>query len=360
MIKNGYYYPVEMDKHLMHTDDTGSPQGDAQIGISFGNRTAGKTVGHGIRLIERFEQHNEQGVLLARTDKQKSQDYLRKWFQNKILNVEDDDEIIQNFKKSHHLEYTQDEIKVDGKTFLSCLAISMSHEVKDTFGGTHVTNIIMDEATQGEPYLIINGRPAIERITEIWQTVARGYPNAEKLTNLIFIANISNLDNWLFNDYGLHRFISKDTKQTCQGGFFIDIVNNTNASAKIHASVMGRILEETASLASYYNAAQNNEYRDNNAFVIKRGLDFKRLKLQFKIDTQIIGVFEDGDKLHLALIRPDSRSKKLIKDITQLVEGDIYDDNTMSEWLRSLIAVGRCTFQDIQTKGAVMRYIGVT
>lgn len=358
MLKNGYYYPLEMDNHLMHIEGD-NIVGDAQIGISFGNRTAGKTVGHGIRLINRFEKYSEQAVLLARTDKQKNQDYLRKWFQNKILNVEDADGIIQTFKKSHKIEYSQDEITVDKKVFLSCLAISMSHEVKDTFGGQHVTNIIMDEATQGEPYLIINGRPAIERITEIWQTVARGYPNAEQLTNLIFIANISNLDNWLFNDYGLHRFISTDTKQTCQGGYFIDIVNNTNASAKLHASVMGKILEGTAALSGYYNAAQNNEYRDNNAFVIKRGLDFTRLKLQFIIDEQTIGAFDDGDRIHLALIRKDHRSKKLIKNLAQMQEGDIYDDSTMSEWLKNMIAIGKITFQDIQTKGAVMRYIGL-
>lgn len=359
MIKGGYYYPTEMDKHLMHRSGDGSIVGDAQVGISFGNRTAGKTVGHGVRLIERFEKYGEQCVLLTRTDKQKQQNYLEKWWRNKIFTVSDEDGIIQHFVSSHEISFTFSEMTVDGEVMCYCLPISMSHEAKDTFAGEHVTNIVMDEATQGEAALNLNGRGALERITEIWQTAARGYKDAEKLCNIIYIANISSMDNWLFNDYGLYQFVTPETKQTCQKGFYIDIVNNTNAAEKVATSVMGGIMQRSAALNEYYEAAQNNTYKDNRSFVIKRGLDFKRLKIQFEQEYLRLGVFEYDDKLHVSVIDPDARSITVVGDVMKLREDTRYDRANLRIILAEMYMAGQLTFQDIRAKGAAMRYMGL-
>lgn len=358
MIKNGYYYPVEMDKALTHLEN-GEIVGKAQVGISFGNRTAGKTVGHGIRLIDHFERAGEQAVLLAKTEKQRQAGYLEKWFRNKVLNVRDEEGVIEGFLDRHKISFTQDEMWVDSKVMCYCVPISMSHEAKDTFAGELVTTLLMDEATQGESSLVINGRSALERIMEIWQTAARGYKDAVRLCNIVYIANVSSIDSWLFNDYGLHSFVNEETKQTCQKGFFIDIVNNTAATEQLDTSIMSGIMRESNAIKEYYEAAQNNVYRDNKSFIVKRGLDFKSLKAQFEVDNVTVGIFDYGDKMHVSIISPDARSRLYIGDPMKLKEGAIYDDRSLCMALATLYKGGALTFQNIQSKGACLRYAGL-
>ena len=86
MIRNGYYYPVEMYEHLTHIDkNTGSIAGSAIIGCCFGNRTAGKTVGHAIKLIDLFNESGYTAALLVRTKDDMKNGYLEKWARQGVL-----------------------------------------------------------------------------------------------------------------------------------------------------------------------------------------------------------------------------------------------------------------------------------
>lgn len=360
MIKNGYYYPVEMYKHLKRIEG-GEIVGDAQIGICFGNRTGGKTVGHGIKMIQNFTERNETFVLLARTDKQKNAKYLDRWLRNKIFNVRDSEGIIERFVKNSDIKIDNNIALVNDEPFCYCEAISMSHEVKDSGSYCNATTVIMDECVQiGERVLTINGRPAMQRIFEILQTVARGRLHAIDTTNLVFIANVSDRDNWLFNDLGINRFIRNDTKSTCQNGIYVEIVMNEHAKEEVARSTIGKIMVNSVSGKEYYEAAQNNEYQDNKAFVERVGLDFTRLLVQIAIEGRYLGVFRNPNSFHIAIIERDERSETYTRSIR------MHDENTKLDYnggwgdlLYKYYEKGICTFQTLEAKGMFLEYIGV-
>lgn len=358
MIRNGYYYPVEMYRDLKHYEN-GEIIGKAQVGICFGNRTAGKTVGHGIKMIDNFERNGETFMLLARTDKQLRDGYLEKWFRNKILNVRDDDGVIERFVESHEIKFSNKEVVVDNEIMAYCEAISMSHEVKDTGAYIDCYTIIMDEAVQiGERVLYINRKPAIQRIFEIAQTVARGRKDAINTTNIVFIANVSDRDNWLFNELDINSFVRDDTKYTCQKGIVVEIVMNESAKREVEESVLGQIIKNSVSGKAYYEAAQENKYQDNKSFVRKEGLNFSKLIIQLAISGRYLGVFMAEDHIHIALIEKDSRSRIVTCEVimhNEEINLELYGGwaDILSEYYES----GNCTFQTLEAKGMFLEYI---
>ena len=361
MIINGYYYPDKIFKHLFHMDYiTREIVGDASVGICFGNRTAGKTVGVGITLMERFLMYDERCMILCRTDKEKAAGYLRKFWQ-KIFNVDDRDGVITAFQREHKIEFNQDVCAVDGKEFSYCEAISQSAKVKNTGSYNNCRWITMDEAVQkNESFLIIQGRPALERIFEIWQTVARGYTDATKLTNLIFIANIDKITNWLFTDLGLNKLIDFNTKFTAQKSIVYEMVNNENATAAITESGMGMIMQNSVSGVDYYNANVQNEYQDNKSFVMRKPLNFTHLKIQLLCENAFLGVFDINENgYHIAKINEDSRSKIITNDINCHNDNDLYIYEARGSWQESLEAlykVGHLTFNDQESKSMFLHF----
>lgn len=358
MIRNGYYYPREMYKDLKHREG-GEIVGKAQMGICFGNRTAGKTVGHGIQMIENFNRRGESFMLLARTDVQLRDGYLEKWFRNKILNVRDEDGIIERFLSEHEISFTSKEAKVDGEVMAYCEAISMSHVVKDTGAYINCTTIIMDESVQiGERILIINRKPALQRIFEIAQTVARGRKDAINDTNIVFIANVSDRDNWLFNELDINSFVREDTKYTCQRGIVVEVVMNENAKNEVAQSTLGQIMMNSVSGRAYYEAAQENKYQDNKAFVMKIGLDFSRLIVQLGATGRYLGVFALSDRFHIALVDKDSRSPVVTCEVNMHVEDTKLElFGGWGELLSRQYESGNCTFQTLEAKGMFLEYI---
>ncbi len=360
MIKDGFYYPIEVFKNLNRVNDNGDVEGKAQLAIILGNRTAGKTVSIGIEIIKRYIERGERALILARTKDQKDVFYLRKWWE-KILCVDDKEGIISKFNKEHTIEFTKDYMIVDKDIMCYCESISLSQLAKDAGSYNHCTLIILDEAIQkGERYLQINKRPAMERIFEIWQTVGRGYDNAEKVTNLIFIANTSDRDNWIFNDLGINTFLRNDTKFTIHNGMIVEIVKNENVSEKVATSYMGQIMQLSRSGATYYENAQENKFSDNRAFVKPMGLDFKNLKVQFCVRDCFIGIFRKQEGYHVAKINKDSRSRIIcnkIKYHTEEIDYEYY-----GEWEKALRTVyngANITFQDLESKGLFLEFIGL-
>ena len=358
MIKNGYYYPEEAREKLKHYDYIKSePVGEANIHICAGNRTAGKTVGYAIELIKQYEKHGERALLLARTEKQKLGRYLEKWW-FKTFNVDDEEGVIQSFRQKHEIKFTADYMLVDGDIMCYCEAISQSHLVKDMGSYDHCTRIILDEAVQtNEATLVINGRSAMDRIFEIWQTVARGWRYAVSCTVLIFIMNTSERNNWLFNDLGVNNFLRADTKKTLQQGIYVEVVNNKFASEQVKLSGMAGIMQRSVSGARYFESAQNNAFMDNTAFVKSMGLDFKNLKIQLVVRTHIIGVFANNGAWHIAKIEPDDRSPKICNSYQVHREDTTYE--IFSEWERVLTDAyrkGNVTFQTQESKALFEEY----
>lgn len=358
MIKNGFYYPEEAYEKLKHYDYIKQEVlGEANIHICAGNRTAGKTVGYAIKLIQEYEKHGEKALLLARTEKQKLGRYLEKWW-FKTFNVDDEDGVIQNFRNSHEIKFTPDYMTVDGEVMCYCEAISQSHLVKDMGSYDHCTRIILDEAVQtGEASLIINGRAAMDRIFEIWQTVARGWKFAVACTVIIFIMNTSERNNWLFNDLGVNNFLRADTKKTLQNGIYVEVINNKAASEAVKLSGMAGIMQRSVSGARYYDSAQNNEFMDNTAFVHSRSLNFRNLKIQFVVRTHCLGVFKEEDGWHVSKIEPDDRSKKICNSYLVHREDTIYE--IYSDWQRLLeqeYQKGNVTFQTQESKALFEEY----
>lgn len=358
MIKNGYYYPEEAREKLKHYNyQTQMPEGDANIHICAGNRTAGKTVGYAIELIKQYEKHGERALLLARTEKQKLGKYLEKWW-FKTFNVEDDEGVIQAFRDKHEIKFTPEYMLVDGDVMCYCEAISQSHLVKDMGSYDHCTRIILDEAVQtGEATLVINGRSAMDRIFEIWQTVARGWKYAVACTVLIFIMNTSERNNWLFNDLGINNFLRADTKKTLQNGIYVEVINNKSASDAVKLSGMAGIMQRSVSGARYFESAQNNKFNDNTAFVHSMGLDFKNLKIQLMVRTHCLGVFANGGAWHISKIEPDSRAPKICN--SYLVHREDTEYVLWGDWETSLTDAykkGKVTFQTQESKALFEEY----
>lgn len=364
MIKNGYYYPNEFYAKLSRWNyETGAPEGIASVGISIGNRKAGKTVGHAIQMLKNYTEKTipERMMLLARTDNDRKNGYLQKWWE-KVLRVKDADGFLQKFTEEHEITFTTDRAYCDGDVFAYCEAISMSKRVKDTGSYDRCTTIIMDEAFQiGEPVLYIQGRPAAQRIFEIWQTVARGWEGATQCTNLVFIANVSERDNWLFNDLRISEFVKKDTKFTTQSGICVEIVDNEIASTEIAESLMGAVMQRSRSGAEYYEAAQNNKFQDNVSFIHPIGLDFRKLRLQIISRGEVVGIFETDKGLHAAKIRRDTRSKVYCFDAKN------HDENTeMAETIEIVRMLADCyrnghmTFQTLESKGMFLEFVRIS
>lgn len=361
MIINGFYYPVEMYEHLTHIDkQTGKLAGDAIIGCCFGNRTAGKTVGHAIKLIDLFNESGYTAALLVRTKDDMKNGYLEKWWTSKIFPADDYEGKIKEFKK-RDIQFTAEKMTVDGIDFCYCIPISMSAKMKDTFGGVRCATLLMDEAYQtGERILMlgVRARPAMARIFDIWQTVARNWENAINLTHIIFLANISERDNWIFNDLGVNTFFRPDTKRTCQKGIYVEIVNNKTAAKAVTESLMGTVMRNSISGAAQFEANQNNTFLDNKAFVVPAGLDFKNCVMQLAIREYTLGVFRTSLGMHISKIDRDSRIPCTCNDVSNHTENTEYDPaNQWGQILQEIYANGQMTFQSQESKGLFFEYI---
>lgn len=360
MIRNGYYYPEEMYESLTHIDkQTGQLAGSAIIGCCFGNRTAGKTVGHGIKLIDLFNESGYTAALLVRTKEDMKNGYLEKWWSSKIFPANDYEGKIEKFK-SRNIQFTSEKMTVDGMDFCYCIPISMSGKMKDTFGGIKCATLLMDEAYQtGERTLMlgVRARPAMARIFEIWQTVARNWDNAVNLTHIIFLANVSERDNWIFNDLGVNTFFRPDTKRTCQKGIYVEIVNNKSASKQVSDSLMGEVMRNSISGAAQYEANQNNAFLDNKSFVVSAGLDFRNCVIQLAVREYTLGVFKTSLGYHISKIDRDSRVHCTCNDVFNHTESVEYDPS--NQWgiiLTELYADGKITFQTQEAKGLFFEY----
>lgn len=359
MIKNGYYYPIEMRRDLNHFDSDGKVVGKAQLGLCFGNRTGGKTVGWGIELLKNFMDNKESFMILAKTENQKSAGYLERWMM-KILRVNDSEGVIERFKSLGKIVFTNSVGIIDDIPFVYCEAISMSHRVKDEGSYERCTNILLDEAVQvgDNKVMVINRRPAMVRIFEIWQTVARGYEGALNATNLIFIANTSERDNWVFRDLKINAFVRNETKYTVQRGICFQMVNNKIASKAVEESMMGLIMSGSESGKEYYEAAQMNAFNDNLSFIKRMGLNFSSLIVQLVSEIGIVGVFETDDGVHIAKIEKDDRSRKICNNISvQSEDVEFIPDSGFEAALNTMVKAGKITYQDIESKNNFLYYM---
>lgn len=353
-----YYHPDKIYRDLTHLDKSGKVVGKAQMAVCNGNRKGGKTVGHAAEMLKLYEYNQERCMLLGRTINYFTKDkYMEKWW-NKSLRVDDDRGVFNWFKERHKIEFTDKAMMADGDIVCYGEAISDSKRVKDMGSYDHCTNIIMDEAIQkGERLLYIMGRSAMSRIFEIWQTAARGYDNASALSHVIFISNVSDRDNWIFNDLRINDFVRNDTKYTVHDNIIVEIVNNKAAAKEVAESGMGAIMRRSITGREYYEAAQENKFQDNTAFISPMGLDFRNLRIQLIVRGHCLGVFSAETGFHVAKIEPDDRSKKICNNPKYHTEDIMYDP--FSDWsvkLRESYIMSRVTFQTLEAKSLFMEY----
>ncbi len=358
-IINGWYNADRAFNRLKHINyETGEIEGEVNFAVIGGNRTAGKTVGWGIKMIERIKL-GETFMLLARYKDDIDQGYLQKWWEGKIAPVNDKKCIIQDFIKNNKIEFTPKYMKVNGKIAIYTEPISASLKVKN-FGGPYFKcmNILIDEAAQkGEHELKIQGRNALSRIAEIRDTVARGYDNAAELCNVIFIMNIAERDNWVYNYLEINPFIKDDTKFTVQDGVCVEIVNNENVKEEYDKTPFGQKIKKLKALQEYYDAGYNNEYQDNTAFIKPRGLIFKDLKIQIFINDKTLGIFRTEEGLHAAEIKPVEQTKTIVNNAQDFTEERVLSDGSWEDILRQFYKVGKLTFDKLQTKTNILEFI---
>ncbi len=357
-IKNGFYNADKIFSKLRHINyETGEIEGEVQLAVIAGNRKAGKTVGVCIKLIEKIEQ-GETFILLSRYKDEMKAGYLKKWW-DKILCVKDAEGKIQAFKEAHDIKFSEDRGTIDGEVFCYCEPISGSARVKNMGSYKRCTYLIMDEAAQrGESILNILGRSAYERIIEIQETAARSNPEGADLCNIIFIMNISQRDNWVYNTLELNKFIREDTKFTVQDEVAVEIVNNEIVEEEYQKTSLGRKNSKLKAMQEYYNAAHKNEYQDNTAFIQRIGLDFKTLKIQIISNGKNIGIFRTAEGLHCAEITSCNKSEIITTDNDYYKDGVKLSNGMWEEMLFKYYQAGKLFFQTLEIKNIVLRMCG--
>lgn len=361
MIRNGFYYPVEYYNSMTHRDETGKIVGNAQIGISMGNRSGGKTVGHCLHALEKWMNTGESNLLLARTDKQREKHYLDSWLKKTLVGAENDqDGIVKRFLSMYREKgtITDNLMSIGNDPVFYCEAISMSKDVKDHGMFIRCSDIYMDEAIQkGERTLMIFGRTALSRIFEIFDTVARGWDGAYDLTHMNFVANVSDRDNWIFNDLRCNDFVRHDTKFTTQRGITVEMVNNKIVSKQHENSLIGQVMLGSISGREYYESAHQNEFSDNTSFVKPSGLDFSKLVIQLQVREHTLGVFTTDTGFHVSKIRPDTRSRTIcnvVKYHTETVDYEFCGD--WETRLKEFYTSSRLTFQTLESKNLLLEF----
>lgn len=364
MIRNGYYFPSEIWKNLVHYNkETGEVEGTAGVGMDFGTRSAGKTAGHIGYLLKDYIENGNRFCLVCRTKEQKNEGYIGKWFY-KFANIKEtkDSETAEllEYLKNQEVKSDNNGIYINGDVFGYCVSLRGSDRVKDEVAFDQCRKLIMDEAIRkGERSLWIDRKSAMERIWDIFITMARGDDLALATSSIIFISNVFEYDNWIFNDFKVFDFFKQDSKFTCQRGFVINKVENKIKNKEIENSVIGNIMKQSETGSKYLNSAIRNEYSDNSAFVEKKGLNFDNLKLQLFIKGSYLGIFYDNERYHVAKIEKDERSK-IITIETKSHSDDIKleIDNDIVKMVKRQYILGKATFQTQDAKDLFLDFIG--
>lgn len=355
-----------MFKNMVHINhDTGEIEGDCMIGIAFGNRDAGKTVGVGLRLIINYLDtlaigKPERFTLVARTIKQKDKGYLKNWVLTKVL-VADDEFGWSKRIKGHELTFDNDKFYIDGDVCAYCVAITEGEASKDTWAPDCSTRLVLDEAVRrGERTYYVNQTTAMTQLFTMLFTMARGSEQAFHKSGIIFIANISTRDNWVYNDFGINKYLRKDTKRLHINGMFVDIVNNEDVKKEIKESIIYKVLSQSISGREYLGGAVDNEYIDNSAFILNKKLDFRFLHGQFKVKTRHMGVFKDYEgNIHVAEITPTKKTKIYCNDIYVSTDEILYKPNSeLEQAIRHKYIMSKVTFQTQEVKNLTLEFIG--
>lgn len=363
MIRNGYYFPQEIWKKLVYEDENGDIQGEATIGISMGTRSGGKTCGFIQYLLRDFFDYGNCFVLIARDEERRKHGYAKKWFR-KFADIESskDEETnrILEELKNHEIKYDNDGIYIDNEQFCACVALSTSAKAKDVVKTNNVTKIIYDECVQkGETYQMILGQNAMERLWDILVTVARGDENAWEKVSIVFIFNVSEFENWIFDDLNIREFFDEKTKFTCQHEIVIEKVSNEIQNNKVINSRMGKVMARSKSGRAYLERNFKNEYSDDSKFIKKIGLDFKNIVYNIKGFHGFMGIFKTQDGFHASWILEDDRGKKVALDASYIDEEyTIKDSYQILEILRRKYGEGKMTFQDQRSKNNFLKNIG--
>lgn len=378
MIRNGYYEPEELFNKLVHFDydykyllekskedaknktkDTLKLlQGDCAQGIVIGNRTGGKTVGIARKLLKRYLEYGERSLICCRTIDQIKAGFLEKWWQ-KSLRIDDNENFFPGLRDQFDIRFDRDAMYFNDEVVSYSGAMSAAFKIKNEGSYERCTKLVIDEAMlPNEPSLRIQNRSAMTLVYTIWQTMARGWKYAVNESSIIFISNSTEFDNWIFNDLGVNKWWRTDAKKMSKNGIFIEKINNTIASEALDSSVMAKIMENSVSGKIYKDMAQNSTFADNTAFIEKHGLDFSKLKLQIVEGSYCVGLFDEGETWHAAVIRTDDRAPKICNNPLFHSKNVAFEPNgKWNDILRTLYVNDRMTFNDQRSKNAFLAYV---
>ena len=287
MILNGFYYPNKIWKNKLHTiESTGAPGGSALLSFIVGNRRGGKSVGVGIFAIADFLCYGYKSVLLRR--------YIREFEDSKAPAMENfwqksfpfisefpsvvakDEELKKLYPREvldkvnwnpdeHELTFQGHTAYIDGIQFCFPVAINLFNKAKNSnFPDVH--NIIYDEFI-AEDGSRLSGE--VNAIYNIYDTIARGRPDALQSTGIIFISNAVTYNNDFFTELKLDREIRKDTKYILREdrAAQVEIVTNEIVSNSILTSAFGKALQFGAVGQLYLGYSQGNAVKDDKSFL---------------------------------------------------------------------------------------------
>lgn len=364
MVRNGYYFPEESWKRLTHINyETGEPEGEASICIDLGSRSAGKTVGWIFTLLKNYIKTGERFCVCSRTQKQIERGYLKKWF-SKFYNIQNSKDPgtceVLEWVKSQEVEFEKTTIKINGDILCYCVAISMSEQVKEDVDFDNCKNLIIDEAVRkNERTSFINGRETMERIWEIFITMARGDDDSLTSSNIIFISNVFEYNNYIFNDLNVFDFFKENSRFSCNNGIVINRVINKIKNEELEASTVGKIMKRSKSGSKYFASSFLNTYIDNSDFLEKIGLNFNDLIIQLYYKNNFIGIFKNGSGFHISEIEKDDRSEIITNEPGSHSEQIKYDPNNRTlENVKNKYIRRSVTFQNQKSKDLFLQYVG--
>lgn len=299
MIKNGFYYPDWIWKQKLHkNEDTGSFDGSCAFCFIEGNRRAGKSVGVGIYALHDFFQYGYKTALIRRymkdfedPKKKAMENFWQKswpWFLHYYPEY-----------KGHELVFDGSYCYIDDKLFSYPVALNLFNDYKNQ-NFDNVRTIIYDEYVTESGSRLKN---EVFAAYNIYDSIARGRPDALKTTSIIFLSNVISSVSDFHVELGIDREIRPDTKRIArpEKGWCLEIVRNEIASETMQESPIARVMKSGTVGRQYLGYSQGNKARENHDFIAPKldpGENF-RVLYQIIIGSRAITIGNTLNGLYL-------------------------------------------------------------
>ena len=271
MIKNGHYYPDWIWKNKLHYDHE-KQQFDGSCAFCYieGNKRGGKSVGVGIYALVDWFKYKYRCVYICRyqDDIENSGVLPVESFWKKCWRWINSDEVRVKDIDDHELSFKGHKVYIDGELFCYPVSLNKANKFKSgDFDNVHLG--IYDECVAEDGTELPD---EVFNLYLLYDTIARSRDDALKDTSIVLISNCITKASSIKEELGIAKEIRNDTKRLLrkQYGYCYERVLNSIVQEEIEGSAIAKLQRHGEVGKRFLGYAQNNEFRDNESFVMKK------------------------------------------------------------------------------------------